>query len=207
MTVNSNYSNSEEKPLRQDKVRVLIDLDGVLRDFVGSLIRVYQRMYPHHHISPVNSRKLEDFFPIRENIYQFMQPGTVEEIMEEADPYPGSLEALHRWKSEFEIVIVTAQPEEIRPSTYLWIGKHGIPVNEVHISYYKSEVEGFTLLDDFADNLNEFENTGRLAVCLDRPWNKDWKGPRVKSVEEFFRLVQHQLHKDKKEDIDRRYFT
>jgi uncharacterized HAD superfamily protein len=180
----------DEKPDRVEKTRVLIDLDGVVRDFVGSLTRVYKFHFPEHEVLPVISRRLEDFFPIGDQIYKFVKSDQIEKIMVEADPYPGALGALEKWKDKFEIVVVTSQPDFSRASTYLWIGKHNIPTNEVHVTHYKSEIDGYALLDDFVDNLDEFHATGRLAVCFDQPWNRDWKGPRVKTVDQFFDFVQ-----------------
>ena len=192
-----------QKPSAVTKTRVLIDLDGVIRDFVGSLIRVYNRVHPEHQVQPINSRQLEDFFPIGPGIYRFMEPGLVEEIMQDVQPYPEALEALHRWKNEYEIVVVTAQPDMIKASTYIWIGKYDLPTNEVHITYQKSEVRGAALLDDFPDNLQEFADSGRLAVCLDQPWNQQWQGKRVKTVDEFFYLIQkYQFSQEKNEGIN-----
>ena len=202
-----NISQFDQKPSRQNKLRVLIDLDGVVRDFIGSLIRVYNQKYPDHAVSPITSRRLEDFFPIGEEIYKFMESGFIDEIMQEAQAYPGALEALNRWKNEFEIVIVTAQPDDIRGSTYIWIGKNNLPSSEIHISYFKSEIQGYALLDDFIDNLEEFSSTGRLAVCLDQPWNKNWKGPRVKTVDEFFLYLQKHLYHRQKEQLDQTNLT
>ncbi|MBN2366642.1 MAG: hypothetical protein EH225_12100 [Calditrichaeota bacterium] len=196
MSSKPDKSSLDIKPSEVSHPRVLIDLDGVIRDFIGSLIRVYNRIHPHHDVLPVNSRKLEEFFPIGHKIYEFMEPGYIEEIMEEADVYPGALEALNRWKNDFDLVVVTAQPDISKASTYIWIGKNRIPANEVHITYYKSKIDGIALLDDFTDNLREFADTGRLAVCLDQPWNQHWKGPRVKTVDEFFRLVQARIYQN-----------
>jgi len=145
--------------------------------------------------------------PIGKDIYKFMEQGFIDEIMQEALPYPGALEALQRWRSEFEIVIVTAQPDDIRGSTYIWIGKNNVPTSEVHISYFKSEIDGYALLDDFIDNLEEFSNTGRLAVCLDQPWNQNWAGPRVKSVDEFFLYIQKLRYEQRKENLDQSHLT
>jgi 5'(3')-deoxyribonucleotidase len=198
----NNISQFDERPPKNTKPRVLVDLDGVVRDFIGSLIHVYNGIYPDHSILPVTSRRLEDFFPIGEKIYQFMKTGYMEQIMEEALAYPGALEALELWQNEFEIVIVTAQPDDIRSYTYNWIGKNKIASNEVHISYYKSQIDGIALLDDFIDNLEEFAGTDRLAVCLDQPWNQDWNGPRVKTVDEFFKYVQIQRYNQQRNIID-----
>ncbi len=193
------------KPKREAKERVLLDLDGVIRDFVGSLIRVYNREYPDHQVQPVTSRELEKYFPIKEKIYPFMESGNIKEILEDAEPYPGALEALHHWRDEFEIVVVTSQTEVGRSPTLSWIGKNDIPTNEVHISHYKSEIDGIALLDDFQDNLEVFAATGRLAVCLDQPWNQQWNGPRVETVHQFFDYVQEFLYKHEKKDRGQNY--
>jgi hypothetical protein len=127
-----------------------------------------------------------------------MEPETIKKILEQAKSYPGTIESLQRWQDEFEIVVVTAQPDLVKSSTYIWIGKNDIPTNEVHISYYKSDIKGFALLDDFTDNLQEFAGTGRLAVCYNQPWNQNWNGPRIHSLDEFFELVQFELNKNEK---------
>ena len=195
------------KSRRETKPRVLIDLDGVIRDFVGSLIRVYKKEYPDHEVLPIRSRKLEDFFPIGRDIYRFIESGYLNEIMENADPYPGAIETLFKWQSEFDIVIVTAQPEQSRASTFKWIGKNDLPTNEVIITYYKSEIPGIALLDDFIDNLEEFKKTGRFAVCMDQPWNQHWSGPRVKSMHEFFELIQARLFDNKSQELTTKNLT
>ncbi len=171
------------------KIRVLVDLDGVVRDFVTGLKTVYQRHFPGHTVQTITSRNLEAFFPIGEKIYRFMDETHADEILTSAPPYPGALEALTRWEQRFHIVVVTAQPPRGRAPTYLWLGKHRVPTSEVHVRADKEAVPGFALLDDFDDNLERFARTGRLAVCLDQPWNQNWKGPRVHSVDAFFRLV------------------
>lgn len=176
------------------KTRVLLDLDGVIRDFVKSVKKVYKREYPDHAIKEVVSRELHNYFPIGERINEFIKDKFGEEILLNAPEYPGAIDGLRKWEDKFEIVIVTAQPDDWRYSTYSWIGNHYLPVNEVKIIYEKHTVDGFALLDDFPDNLELFAKTGRLAVCMDRPWNQDWKGERVKTVDEFFELVHKRIH-------------
>ncbi|RMI06998.1 MAG: hypothetical protein D6681_08050 [Calditrichaeota bacterium] len=175
--------------MTKEKPRVLIDVDGVLRDFVNSLIRVYRREYPGHEVRPITSRKLHEFFPAGETIYEFWSRRHVKEILEQAPAYPDAVEALHRWKDRFEIVIVTAQDDYGRGPTLVWLGQHDVPTGEIHITGEKHRIPGLALLDDFPANLEAFEKTGRLAVCLDQPWNQEWPGPRVKTVDEFFRYV------------------
>lgn len=184
-------SQSEHK-----KHRVLIDLDGVIRDFIEGLKIVYGREYPDHVIKDVLSRDLHEFFPIGKDIYEFLKQKHGEEILLKAPPYPGAIEALRKWEDVFDIVIVTAQPPEWRFATYSWIGNYSVPTNEIKIIYEKHTVPGYALLDDFTENLESFVQTNRLAVCMDQPWNKKWQGPRVKTVEEFFQLIERELNFD-----------
>jgi 5'(3')-deoxyribonucleotidase len=179
--------------LKGKRNRVIIDVDGVLRDFIGSLIRVYLREYPGHKVKPVNSRKLEDFFPIKEKIYPFMDETFAWEILAEAYPYSETIEALEGWEKEFKIIIATTQPPFGRSPTFYWLGKHRVPCDEIHVTSEKHLLSGVALLDDFVDNLEKFAATGRLAVCMDRPWNRHWKGPRVKTVDDFFAIVSEYL--------------
>ena len=178
------------------KPRLLIDLDGVIRDFIKQLENVYIREYPDHSVKRVISRELHKFFPIGNDIYQFLEDQFGDEIVLNAPPYPGAIEALRKWEKDFELVIVTAQPDNWRYATFAWIGNHRIPTNEVKIIFEKHTVDGFALLDDFTDNLELFAKTNRLAVCLDQPWNQNWQGPRVKTVEDFFQLVEKEINTD-----------
>lgn len=177
-----------------EKPRVLIDLDGVIRNFVKGVEDVYSREYPDHAPQKVVSRQLHKYFPIGEAIQDFIENKFAQEILLNAPPYPGSIEALRKWEDKFAIVIVTAQPPDFRYPTFSWIGNHAIPTDEVKIIYEKHTVDGIALLDDFPENLELFAKTNRLAVCLDQPWNQhDWNGERVKTVEEFFQLVNKGL--------------
>jgi 5'(3')-deoxyribonucleotidase len=185
------------QPQSEDnKPRVLIDLDGVIRDFIEGLRIVYSREYPDHEIKNVLSRDLHEFFPIGKDIYDFLKQKFGEEILLESPPYPGAIEALRKWEDVFEIAIVTAQPPDWRYATYSWIGNYSLPINEIKVIHDKHTVPGFALLDDFKENLELFAETGRLAVCMDQPWNQDWKGPRVKSVDEFFQVIDKKINLD-----------
>ena len=174
----------------KDKPRILIDLDGVIRDFIKGLKIVYLQKYPNHTVSEIVSRDLENYFPIGKKINDFIFSDYFEEISSESPPYPGSVETLKKWEEMFHIVIVTSQYPHWRYSTFNWIGKHCLPTNEIHISFEKYKIDGYALLDDFTENLEGFANTGRLAVCLDQPWNQEWYGARVQNIDKFFQLIQ-----------------
>jgi uncharacterized HAD superfamily protein len=178
---------------RAKKARILVDLDGVIRDFITGLRNVYLRQYPDHTVEEIISRDLPKFFPIGEEINDFLD-SEFTEILLKAPSYLGAIESLQKWENTFEIVIVTAQLPQFRHATFSWIGSHSVPTDEVRITFDKHTVDGYALLDDFPENLELFAGTDRLAVCLDQPWNKEWHGPRVKTVEEFFQLVHKRMN-------------
>jgi len=175
-----------------NKPRILVDLDGVIRDFITGLRNIYLGEYPDHTVKEIISRDLPKYFPIGEKINDFLEKEFTE-ILLKAPSYPGAIEALQKWEESFEIVIVTAQPPQYRYATFSWIGNHSLPADEVRITFDKHSVDGYALLDDFPENLESFARTDRLAVCLDQPWNKDWQGLRVKTVNEFFELVKSHI--------------
>lgn len=177
---------------RAKKARVLVDLDGVIRDFITGLKNAYLGKYPDHTVEEILSRDLYKYFPIGEKINEFLDTEFTE-ILLKAPSYPGAIEALQKWEDAFEIVIVTAQLPQYRYATFSWIGNHSLPTDEVRITFDKHIVDGYALLDDFPENLKLFAGTDRLAVCLDQPWNKEWDGLRVKTVEEFFQLVNKRM--------------
>lgn len=185
--------------LGKEKSRVIIDVDGVLRDFIASLVAVYLREYPDHKVSLIASRKLHECFPLGEKIYEFMDETFAWEILAEAPPYPGAIESLQNWRHEFDIVIASNQPPLGKAPTLVWLGTHHVPTNEIHLTAEKQLLSGAAILDDFVDNLEKFASTGRLAVCMDRPWNHNWRGPRVETVDDFFYLVSEYL---KETDFD-----
>lgn len=173
--------------------RLLIDLDGVLKDFIGGLNKVYLKYYPDHKIKPVTSRDLDKFYPIGYDIYNFVFEHH-QEITENANIYPGVQESFRQYKDVYDLIIVTSQEEWGVEDTYYWIEKHNLPVKDIVISFEKHKVEGFALLDDYEINVEMFLENGRLGVCLERPWNSSWqKGPKVKNVENFFKLVDKKI--------------
>ncbi len=171
-----------------EKPRVLLDLDGVIRDWISGLKIAYRKKYPGHRLKEIDSRELGEFFPIGEEIEEFIRRNN-REIIENAPPYPGAVETLNQWSEKFDLVLVTSQEAWAVKDTLAWLRENPLPVSEVIMTFNKEEVEGVALLDDFIYNLQKFDASGRTAVCMDRPWNREWQGLRVKSLEEYFKLV------------------
>ena len=170
--------------------KVLIDIDGVLRNYMGYVYRLYRREYPDHEIKPVQSWSMAEYFPIGEDIYDFIFNIHAEEITANAEPFEGAIESIRKHINEFDIAIVSAQNEKGIFGTLEWLAKHKVPVREYHFCFEKEKIPGDALLDDAPHNLEAFAATNRLAVARKQPWNQVWQGPKVDSVEDFFEYVK-----------------
>jgi 5'(3')-deoxyribonucleotidase len=166
-----------------------IDIDGVLRDFVGSLCRQYHRDFPSHQIKPVTRFGLHEFFPIGPAICDYMYRVRNTEIFRFAEPYPGAVEFLDLLMADGQhVALVTSQPAGTELSTMLWLSENRMIYSSLHFANKKEIVRADILLDDGVVNL---ESAGRKvrAVCFDRPWNKGWRGERVHHYGDFIGLI------------------
>ncbi|GAB4181503.1 MAG: hypothetical protein Kow00108_18190 [Calditrichia bacterium] len=173
--------------------RVLVDLDGVIRDFIGGVSIIYKKYYPEHTIKPVISRDLHLFFEIGFDIYDFIFEH-YDQITNKIVPYPGAIESLNVHSEKYDIVIATSQESWGVNVTYQWIEKYKLPVRDIIISDTKEELEGIALLDDWELNIEKFNATGRMGVCYEQPWNSKWNnGHKVKTIDNFFELIEKQI--------------
>jgi hypothetical protein len=46
------------------------------------------------------------------------------------------------------------------------------------------------LLDDCTENLIKTRDSGIRSIAIDRPWNQDWTGERIKKYDEFFSIIK-----------------
>ncbi|MBW1783069.1 MAG: hypothetical protein JRL30_20290 [Deltaproteobacteria bacterium] len=176
-----------------------LDLDGVMRDFLGALKKQYKKVYPDHKIKPVNRWGLHEFFPIGEDIYDFIWLEYVKECLFEADIYDGALIMMDQLRDRgHEITILTAQPTlQAKNWTFQWMLDRGVlhRANNVVIidpnsDMDKGYIKGDLILEDAPHHLNDCMNAGITTVCYDQPWNQGWRqGHRVKTYDEFIEIV------------------
>lgn len=190
-------------------MRLAIDADGVLRDFVGKLEQVYDREvlrtgfkgfpYTVEWRQPVTKYGIHEFFSIGNNIYDFAFREHAKEIFLEAKPYPGAMEFMDKLFRDHTIIIATAQSNtSLIMYTTEWLDLHSIPYHEFYATLNGvKNVQADLLLDDCTKNLIDFDENeiefGKpisYPICMDRPWNQDWKGYRVHSFEDFLEYVK-----------------
>jgi len=128
------------------------------------------------------------YLPLIEKDYNKFYFKYPKEIYEDASPYLKQLNQLHELKKEHEINIVTKQPVGLEKYTIAWLEKWKVPYDNLMFTQNKDLIRGDVLVDDYTGNLENYKQG--IPVCLDRPWNKEWKGERIKSLSELIKYEQ-----------------
>lgn len=181
-----------------------IDIDGVLRNFTGKLVEVFRRELPDEHIEDAEdftAWELERFTSIGKRIYDFaFHSKFTKEIYECAAAYSDAdwfLESLNNAASADKycdvigIWFVSTQPTvdtEIYTINWLreqWFLKHF----NIFFAKNKAELPIDLLLDDKVQNLEGMRDAGKIAVCMDRPWNQDWEYERVSNFRDAYAMI------------------
>jgi 5'(3')-deoxyribonucleotidase len=168
----------------------LIDIDDVLRDFHNFLNFVWNREHPNNKVT--NSPLTWDLKSIYgKEIIEFYSEKHAEEIYTKALPLQGAIPFMYKLADLKIIYLISTQPnKKTEEYTRYWIRKKEIPFKELIFTHDKSIIKADYLLDDAVHNLERVAiMKNAKPVCFDRPWNKSWKGPRVKTHLEFYDIV------------------
>ncbi len=172
-------------------MKIEVDIDGVIRDFMGKLKEVYSREYPEHKLIREDIYDLSSWFPIEKEIYKFGFEIYATEIFSEAQIYLGVKEFLKKIYDNHKLVFISNQSNKnLEKLTVGWIKQNELPYHEIIFTKDKSIFKGDYLLDDYTENLKRVDEIkSSIPVCFDRPWNQDWKGQRIKSYNEFLEII------------------
>lgn len=152
---------------------IALDVDGVLRDFNGSLDRVYRKWNPTHgpSIEPYEW-DLSASYPECVDINKFAFVEHAKEIFSEAEPYPGAVHFANRLYRDHNVVITTMQFEAMRPVLLDWLQRHRIPYHSLMFTREKYLVDADVLIDDNPEFLMDWvRETGKPAIQMLRSWN------------------------------------
>tara|TARA_Y100000310_G_scaffold49686_1_gene45907 strand:- start:3606 stop:4169 length:564 start_codon:yes stop_codon:yes gene_type:complete len=165
-------------------MRVGIDCDGVLRDFIPDLINKIKETHPEHadKIGIPYSWNWEDWLP-------FWTEGETEKYVfethfkelfgSEASVIETSLEdwtKLKEWAKEngHELVLVSAQRKNCEELTKKWLQRWGFTFDEMHFTHKKWSVDVDVLIDDSPAKLGMFKKksvAGGVPICFRQAWN------------------------------------
>jgi len=165
------------------RLRLGIDLDGVVADFNRGWIDLYNRdhgtdLHPDDVVIWDAPTELTHFEHMGEFWEWARDAADGRSIFRFLEPYPGAVEALRRLAARHDIVILTTKPDFAVHDTYEWIAEHGLPTREVHILDDKAQVACDVYLDDAVHNLERLVAARPEARVYRyvRPWNRPVPG-------------------------------
>ena len=180
-------------------MRLGIDLDGVVANFVGGWTALYSDEFGTA-VDPLDV----DHWDAIPHLTHFAHMGDFwrwasrldgGSLFSHLEPYEGAVDALRALSRRHTIVIVTTKPDWAVHDTFAWISRHRIPTREVHITDDKWRVPCDVYLDDGPHVLEDLvARRPEAVVCrYVRPWNEHVLGAiDVESWEEFTHVVNEQ---------------
>jgi 5'(3')-deoxyribonucleotidase len=165
-------------------VRIGIDCDGVLRDFIPDVINKIKETHPQHtdKILTPTSWDWEQWLPFwtEDETEEYVFEEHYKELFgSEANPIPSSLEdfpKLKEWAKEndHELVLVSAQREHCEEPTMEWLQRWGFMFDEYHFTKEKWSIDVDVLIDDSPEKLDIFNERSvsyGKSICYKQTWN------------------------------------
>ncbi|WLD93243.1 5'(3')-deoxyribonucleotidase [Alkalihalobacillus sp. AL-G] len=166
---------------------LLIDMDSVICDLMTEWHSRYNQEYDDtlsvQDLKCWNSEKyVKDECGTK--IYDYLdEPG----IFIKLEPLPHAIEVLSRLHEKHEILIVTTSRTYAYTEKEKWVEKHlpFIGKRNLIFTHRKEMIRGDILFDDAPHNLTAFQHTGRTAIAMDYPYNREVDVERVSNWLEF----------------------
>lgn len=163
-------------------IRIGIDLDGVLRDFIPELSNFYKRYFPGKQIFDSNSYKLENRYEIGKDIYKFVDDNSYR-IFSAAPMIEKAAELIENISSIGADIVIITTPwnKKAMYANVDWLSRYSIPAKELYQTRDKTNVDCDIYIDDKSDVIISYENLWRKAVetsqkfiiVYDQAWNRE----------------------------------
>ena len=163
-------------------MRIGLDCDGVICDWVGSVIR-HLNHYRKTFIPPDFQPPSWDWFKenLSEEDWLWIWRGGCQTIFAEASPYPGARQFVEELNELRDIIILTARPKPVWSTTKQWWEKNFYPICPAGFNFFYSGLQKYKVHTDvfIEDNLNYANAYAHKwlmpeVFLLDRPWNQGY---------------------------------
>lgn len=184
-----------------------VDVDGVLRKLLPSIVREYIKDYPEEASKFVDADQVQAWgvdklvrgdasLKVDIGTYAFENPESAFRCFANADTFDGCVRDMGRLYSEAKpeghvISICTSQPNAWqRQATAKWLDDNNIPFDNLIMSATgKGHYALDTLLDDKVKNVEAVEQNGGVGVLKEMEYNADDYAPSANSVDEFRQII------------------
>ena len=167
-------------------MRIGIDCDGVLRDFIPDLISSIKETHPQHadKIKPVHAWEWESWLPFwteEETEKYVFEDNYIDFFGVDCPPIESSVEdwpKLVKWAKEnnHQLILVSAQRENCKEMTEAWLQRWGFMFDEMHFTHDKWSIDVDVLVDDSPEKLAKFNDRSVAyghGICMKQTWNKE----------------------------------
>jgi uncharacterized protein len=162
---------------RTRDVRIAIDIDSTLHHYWDQLAAVAKRRFgvvlPYEHQESWSIQLLKP-----EQLKTCVAETHKAEHVLAAEPYPGAVEAIARWREQGHFIHITShRTVDAHGATTEWLERIGLAYDELYCSWDKisrcREIAIDVLIDDSPVNLERAIDAGITAATLLHPWNRE----------------------------------
>lgn len=182
------------------KVKIGVDVDGVLRDMTSVLMDIFKNLHPKSVKSDIidgwdfpnidlpKQKKLDIMF--KEYPKELFQ--TSPQIKNAHKEYL----KLNKWAqaNNAKLVCATAQMPNLIHHTLIWLGENKFNFDEIYVSDNKHELDIDFLIDDSPQNFDKWVEAGKDPkhfILVDRDWNQHIKvSNRVTSLGDTIKVIE-----------------
>tara|TARA_Y100001938_G_scaffold127516_1_gene180454 strand:- start:819 stop:1418 length:600 start_codon:yes stop_codon:yes gene_type:complete len=195
--------------------RIGIDVDGVLRDFCGSLVDVIKEKYPHYlkdEFKPEVEPSLDggmitewylanNFNCSKKELQDIYWKNHPDKIMANGAPMYGAVKKMYdlfEWAEENDhtLVCITSQKSFARHHTLYWLGKYGMDFDTVYFrrGREKWKVDVDYLVDDSPNNFDAWKKGRGMEegfILMDAPYNQHIDSKyRIYALDEVVKIIE-----------------
>lgn len=180
-------------------LRIGIDLDGVVYDFITDSIRAVRRFCELADVlelmrnpPPVTRWNFfEDWGLDSKEFWRIIEKGVADEVVWwHGEPVEGAVETVNALGEVGHKIHVVTNRSGAEEATVAWLNKVGLHYDAVTFTADKASVRLDVLLDDYAVNLAEVARAGVIPVRFAQPWNDHAdQFPTVACFDEFASLI------------------
>lgn len=179
------------------RIRLGIDLDGVVANFIDGWMMRYNMEYgtslTEDQVDHWDAAHELTHFQDMSDFWQWAgASGNGPTVFRNLRTYPGALTTLNELATCHDIVILTMKPDWAGHDTFSWIADNHIPTREVHLIRDKWNVDCDIYLDDSPYVLSGLvaKRPNSIVCRFVRPWNEPVPGAiNVHNWDEFLELV------------------
>jgi len=155
------------------KLRILIDMDGVVVDTMGRLDQIHYDSAVG--IENVTEWDISKFYPEKRGVFNFFN---LPDIFSKADPIDGAVVSINKlFAAGHEVIFVTAVPIDSLNGYHQkihWIYHYFGFANDNFVATHRKDlIDGDILIDDKPENIGMWieAHPGGRAILFPQPWN------------------------------------